>query len=59
MDKRDLLNLPKIENIQELNSLLLFSDKQLDKFVLFKDKQYVSFKIPKKNSNKKKSYKCS
>lgn len=53
MDKRDLLNLPKIENIQELNSLLLFSDKQLDKFVLFKDKQYVSFKIPKKNSNKK------
>lgn len=47
MDKRDLLNLPKIDNLQELNSLLLFSDKQLDKFVLFKDKDKVSDRLAK------------
>lgn len=53
MNKIELLKLPKIENLKDLNHLLLFTDKQLNDFVRLKSEQYVSFKIPKKNSIEK------
>jgi len=49
MNKIELLKLPKIENLKDLNHLLLFTEKQLNDFVRLKSEQYVSFKIPKKN----------
>lgn len=53
MNKIELLKLPKIENLKDLNHLLLFTEKQLNDFVRLKSEQYVSFKIPKKNSIEK------
>lgn len=53
MDKIELLNLPKLNNLEELNHLLLFTNKQLNNFIFRKEEQYVSFRIPKKNSNEK------
>lgn len=50
MNKIELLKLPKLENLNDLNHLLLFTDKQLNDFIRLKSEQYVSFKIPKKNS---------
>jgi len=53
MNKIDLLKLPNIKTKEDLNHLLLFTNKQLEKFILLKSQQYVSFRIPKKNSDKK------
>ena len=53
MDKLELLKLPKLDNMNDLNHLLLFTNKQLNKFFMLKSLQYVSFKIPKKHSKDK------
>lgn len=53
MDKIELLKLPKLNTVNDLSHLLLFTCKQLNDFIRLKSEQYVSFKIPKKNSNEK------
>ncbi len=55
MSEIELLKLPRLEDADDLNHLLLYSSRQLNKFVLLKSQQYVSFKIPKKNSSDKRT----
>lgn len=53
---RDLisyLNLPVINNIDELSYFLTFTKDQLNSFMFAKKAHYVTFKIPKKNSSEK------
>lgn len=53
MNKIELLKLPKIETMDDLNHLLLFTDKQINDFIRLKAEQYISFRIPKKHSFEK------
>lgn len=53
MNKIELLKLPKIETMDDLNHLLLFTDKQINNFIRLKAEQYISFRIPKKHSFEK------
>lgn len=54
--KRDLisyLNLPRIDNLNDLAYFLTYTKDQLNRFMFDKKNQYVTFEIPKKNSNLK------
>jgi hypothetical protein len=47
------LNLPRINDLNELSFFLTYTKDQLNSFMFDKKSQYVSFKIPKKNSSEK------
>lgn len=54
--ERDLisyLNLPRINDLDDLACLLLYTKLQLNDFIANKDKHYISFRIPKKSSSEK------
>lgn len=50
---RDYLKLPQIDTLDDLAYFLLFTKDQLHDFNYRKNEHYVSFLIPKKNSNEK------
>ena len=46
-------NLPKLDKLESILCLLLYTQDQIYDFIKNKKEQYVSFQIPKKNSSKK------